>query len=93
MHTHNSETMSRNKIHTTIGLYANLDYKINGVCEENLRTHIDYNKTYRGGRALFVDGKCVYKGIGITDEEIEAFEQKIKNNSIFVRERDTAPYV
>lgn len=60
------------KIHTTIGLYRNGDYVVNGVNEEYLETHIRYNISCRGGRALFVDGKCVHTGY-MTQDECDAF--------------------
>lgn len=80
-------------IHTTVGLYSNGDYKINGVAEENLENHIEYNKQMRPGRSLFVDGKCVIIGISHTVEKIKEFEDKIKSDPKFVRFQDTAPYV
>lgn len=50
------------KIHTTIGIYPNGEYRSNGVLDEHLSDHIEYNKTYRAGRALIVDGVVVYTG-------------------------------
>ena len=86
--------MENKKIHTTIGLYLNGDYKINGVSAENLDTHIEYNKTLRFGRALFVDGKCVHEGYyKNSPEEIADFEKRIADNpEQFTRTEDTAPY-
>lgn len=78
-------------IHTTVGLYANGEYKINGVLPEHLEAHITYNKTYRWGRSLFVDGKCVYNGYQ-SDEDVKAFEDKIKGDPNFIRNKCTAPY-
>jgi len=50
------------KVHTTIGVYPNGNYKINGVKPEHLKEHIKYNKTMRFGRALLVDGVIEYIG-------------------------------
>ena len=36
---------------TTIGVYPNSEYKINGVEEQDLKEHIKYNKLWRFGRA------------------------------------------
>ena len=44
------------KIHHTRGVYANGEYKDNAVRAEDLESHIEYNKTFRFGRALLVDG-------------------------------------
>lgn len=79
-------------IHTTIGLYANGEFKINGVKPEHLEDHIEYNKTMRFGRALFVDGKCVHKGYH-NENNIKSFEDMIKDNPDYIRNVCTAPYV
>jgi len=74
-------------IHTTIGVYPNGDKKVNGVVSENIAAHIAYNVRFRPGRALFVDGVCVYEGSGVADlEKLEEKYSSIKMN------KDTAPY-
>ena len=75
-------------IHTTIGVYLNGDYKTNGVLPEHLEMHIEYNKKYRLGRGLFVDGKCIYAGY-LNSDEVKKFEQKAKG--IIITEC-TTPY-
>jgi len=50
------------KIHHTRGVYPNGSFKDNGVRSEDLEAHIEYNKNWRFGRALFVDGVLVYNG-------------------------------
>lgn len=67
-------------IHTTIGLYPNGEFKMNGVKPEDLQGHIEYNKQWRWGRALFVDGICVFKGLGISEEQIKIHEQLFKSD-------------
>lgn len=64
-------------IYTTIGLYVNGSFKVNGVLPQDLKEHVEFNKKYRFGRGLFVDGSCVHKGY-LDDDEIQAFEEKIK---------------
>ena len=68
-------------MHTTIGVYKNMEYKVNGVDPNDLASHINYNITHRFGRALFVDGRCIYKGY-LTDKQIDEFKQKIKAENI-----------
>lgn len=63
--------------HITIGVYNNDTYKINIVKPEHLENHIEYNKTFRPGRALFVDGKCVHGGY-LNRGRIKEWEEKIK---------------
>lgn len=79
-------------IHTTIGLYANGSFKINGVLPADLKNHVEYNLKYRVGRSFFVDGKCLNKGYH-TDQEIKDFEERIKNDIDFKAVKCTAPYV
>lgn len=83
-------------VHTTIGVYANWKklghngYRINGVWDYHLTDHIEYNKTFRPGRALFVDGKCVHRGY-LTFEDVKELEEKFKAEK-FKQTRCTAPY-
>lgn len=80
-------------IHTTIGVYPNTDrglWKINGVDASRLEKHIQYNKEWRWGRALFVDGTCVYPG-NVRREDIDRIEAELKEKPIVIQ-KDTAPY-
>lgn len=79
------------KIHTTIGLYPDNSFKMNGVRPEDLESHIQYNKEFRPGRALFVDGKCVYKGISITSETI-IFHEELFQADKYIAKAITLPY-
>lgn len=76
-------------IHTTIGVYANGDYKSNGVESKNLAGHIQYNIKLRPGRALFVDGLCIHKGY-LSTEECERLEQELCPTIVHLS--DTAKY-
>lgn len=78
------------RIYTTVGVYNNDDYKVNGVKGEHLEGHIEYNKKYRPGRALFVEGKCVHGGY-LTHWRALEWEKKIP---VIIRKRNkcTAPY-
>ena len=79
-------------IHTTIGIYLSGQFIINGVHPDHLESHIEYNKTARFGRGLFVDGKCVHKGY-LTDEMVETFERQIAGDpERFTMKKVTAPY-
>lgn len=76
-------------LHQTVGVYANGDMKTNGVREEDLQNHIEYNLKWRFGRALFVDGVCVYEGC-VSKEVLAKAAEKIKT---FPKPtRCTAPY-
>ena len=49
--------------HLTIGIYTNGQWKYNVVRDEDIKHHIEYNKTWRPGRLLYVDGKRVWNGM------------------------------
>lgn len=76
-------------IHTTVGVYPNREFKINGVKAENLESHIEYNRLMRPGRALLVDGTCILIG-NFNQEDVTALEEEFKDCK---RSYDTAPYV
>lgn len=46
----------------TIGMYPDKHYVYNIVSKEHLEQHIEYNKTMRPGRLLYVDGKRINNG-------------------------------
>jgi hypothetical protein len=71
--------MAQGKIHHTMGLYPNGSTKHNGVAAEDLEGHIQYQDC-RPGRAFFVDGNCIYKGLGISPESIEHWEAELAAN-------------
>lgn len=76
------------EIITCCGVYANGVKVFNGVYEEDLDHHIEYNKTFRFGRALFVRGKCVYRGY-LSQEECDKIEIEIKDKKL---DKNTRPY-
>lgn len=85
-----------NHIYTTVGVYnGNVNdpnaYKVNGVTQEWIENHIQYNKTLRWGRALFVDGQCVYTGY-LSDDAAAIWEHKITHDLKLKRTKDTQPY-
>lgn len=85
-----------NHIYTTVGVYngdinEHTQLKVNGVTQEWIEHHIDYNKTYRFGRALFVDGQCVYTGY-LSETAAYQWEHKITHDLKLKRTKDTSPY-
>ena len=77
------------KIHITIGIYPNGEWKWNCVPEENLKDHIKY-QDLRPGRMFLVDGEIVNEGIGVNKALIPAILEKVK--AINPTE-DSQPYV
>lgn len=74
----------------TVGVYANQSYKVNVVAPEDLIDHIEYNKTFRCGRALFVDGICLHPGY-LNKEEIKKWERQIEKMTLS-KKMVTQPY-
>lgn len=72
--------------HITVGVYMNGQYKINIVKDEDLKDHIEYNKKFRFGRGLFVDGKCVNQGYLSGEQVINWEKEYLKWNSIPVNQ-------
>lgn len=77
-------------IHHTRGVYPDGSYKDNGVCCKNLAQHISYNLKFRPGRALILDGICVYKGLNVSKAEII---KAVGAAQDIATKEDTAPYV
>lgn len=80
--------------HLTLGVYPNGDYKYNVVREEDLQSHIEYNKKFRPGRLLYVDGERVNNGCR-KPEYLEKYDkiadEFYKNNKVDVS-KPTIPY-
>lgn len=77
-------------MHYTVGVYMNGQYKVNVVRDEDLDDHIQYNKTFRFGRCLFLDGKCVHQGY-LSGEQVRNWENKISKMNIDLS-KPTIPY-
>ena len=78
-------------MHVTVGVYMNGQYKYNIVRDEDLENHIKYNKIFRFGRGLFVDGKCVNQGY-LSGEQVRNWGRRISEME-FNMSHDTRPYV
>ena len=78
-------------MHVTVGVYMNGQYKYNIVRDEDLENHIKYNKIFRFGRGLFVDGKCVNQGY-LSGEQVRNWERRISEMESNMS-HDTRPYV
>jgi hypothetical protein len=48
--------------HVSLAVYPNMDFVWNVVADEHLEEYVTYNKTFRPGRLLYVDGKRVHGG-------------------------------
>lgn len=78
------------KIHTSIGVYLNGSIKTNGVSSKDLEDHINYNKNFRFGRALIIDGKIEHLGYFKKEDLLKLISEKnLKEISI---KQCTAPY-
>lgn len=48
--------------HLVLNLYSNGEYLFEYVSNNELKNYIEYNKKWRFGRLIYVDGKRVYNG-------------------------------
>jgi len=80
-------------LHKTYGVYLNGSWKRNAVDPNDLPAHIQYNKDFRPGRALIVDGVVLHQGY-FSEEAIELFvrEQLPKIDAGWTPTQSTAPY-
>ena len=79
-------------VHTTVGMYPNGPYKVNGVPTKNLLSHIKYNLTLRPGRALYINGVLIYDGLSVGIEQVQALEDDLLYNNFQWRTKDSQPY-
>lgn len=77
-------------MHYTVGVYSNGRYVINVVKDEDFEDHVLYNKTFRFGRGLFVDGKCINQGY-LSGEQVRNWEKRISEMDIDLS-KPTTPY-
>jgi len=80
----------KKQIYSTIGVYNNGSKKFNGVAHEDLKTHIAYNLILRFGRALFLEGICLYSGY-LDSNRITQLEEEFTDNP-HIPKTITAPY-
>lgn len=67
-----------NKNHLVLNIYASGDYKYNVVKDSHLEENIEFNKTWRFGRIIYVDGKRVYNGC-IKEEALDKYDEIAKD--------------
>ena len=65
-------------MHVTLGIYSNKEYVYNVVRDEDLESHISYNKTFRPGRVFYVDGERVNNGM-MKEEYLGVYDEIAKN--------------
>lgn len=76
-------------LHTTIGIYPNGYPKFNGVAHEDLQYHIEYNRGFRSGRALMIDGEIILKGYASNKQVDEEYLAPLRLEKM---DRCTVPY-
>ena len=59
--------------HLVLNIYANGDYVFDSVDNVELKAYIEYNKLWRFGRLIYVDGQRVYNGC-IKDEYLKKYD-------------------
>ena len=64
--------------HLVLNVYASGAITFDEIAETELRHYIDYNKLWRFGRLIYVDGKRVYNGC-IAEGGFEKYDQIAKD--------------
>jgi len=82
------EQLKVDRIHHTVGVYNNDSHTTNGVLGEHLKGHIEYNLTFRPGRAFFLNGKCLHDGY-LSLERCLQWEKKLE---VAPQPKHTLPY-
>lgn len=77
-------------MHKSVRVYPNGEMKTNAVRDEDLESHIDYNKNFRFGCSLFIDDKLVYAGYLGEEGSLKYLEQ-VKNTEVYLG-KPTIPY-
>lgn len=73
-------------VYTTIGVYPNGEYVVNGVSEEDLKEHIEFNKMMRPGRGLMINGVFIWNG---NIDETDIFKYTTKLSEIYMTKIST----
>jgi len=84
------DKLPRRDLYHTRGLNANGTTQDNSVARMDLANHIEYNLTFRPGRALFVHGICVNTG-GLKPALLLATAESLMFNPV-APGRCNAPY-
>lgn len=84
----------RGEIHVCVGFYPNGSLVVNHVRHEDLASNVKYNRTFRPGRAYFVDGEWTCGGDvdGKPGEFVRSCMDRIKAMSLPKPEKDSRPY-
>lgn len=74
------------KIHTKIAVYVNGDRKINNSIPDNLLLgEVRFDYAFKFGRAIFVDGKYIFKGY-LSEEKCLEIESDLQKEEMRLRE-------
>lgn len=80
------------KFQTVVSVYGNGEYVINGVEIKEFSAYIRNTIKYGTGRALFIQGVCMYHGF-LPPNDVEKWERKIQSNpDDFLAQEITKPY-
>ena len=79
-------------VHVCVGVYENMQYKINYVDGKDLASNVEYNRKMRPGRYYFVDGAYVCGGMDGSDHNIRRIAGFVKDLEIPERRAPKYPY-
>ena len=82
-------------LHVCVGFYPNGHYVVNYVRHEDRNRNVAYNRTFRPGRAYFVDGEWACGGGGQDGQPtnfVKACSERIKALDVPEPVTDSRPY-
>ncbi len=60
-----------------VRFYPNGEFRREPRVPADLETWLEYNRTFRPGNSLFVEGRCAQRGAGFTDEDCSDIERAL----------------
>lgn len=73
--------------------YPNGEFRREPRIPDDVSVWLDYNRRFRWGNSLFVEGACVQRGAGFTEEDCRDIEAALASGTRWIpaRERTPAP--
>lgn len=84
--------IKKKPVHICIGVYPNMQFKVNHVSDEDLASNVEYNRAMRPGRYYFVDGIYICGGMDDSGAKIQEVTDFVADLAIEPRRAPEYPY-
>jgi hypothetical protein len=71
--------------------YPNGEFRREPRVPSDVATWLDYNRKFRWGNSLFVEGKCVQRGVGFSEAECAEIERALAAGTRWMPGRQPRP--